>query len=110
MIDDTAIPDALGSPPSVVSSNRRVAYTSARWTGEALRIVGGHLATSGGRALTAIGDDELLAAWIDTVAVFRDPSSDLRRSLDDPLRELTGLSPRGLDASRAASPEKGPRR
>ena len=49
------------------------------------------------RTLRAIPDNELLAAWNDTLAAFLDPTSAERRQLDPHLLQTTGLSPAGLD-------------
>ncbi len=48
-------------------------------------------------ALRATSDDQLLAAWKDTLAAFLDPGSPERRALDPDLLQSTGLSPAGLD-------------
>lgn len=48
-------------------------------------------------ALRATSDDQLLAAWNDTLAAFLDPTSPERRNLDPDLLQSTGLSPAGLD-------------
>ena len=48
-------------------------------------------------ALRATSDDQLLAAWRDTLAAFLDPGSPERRALDPDLLQSTGLSPAGLD-------------
>ena len=48
-------------------------------------------------ALRAIPDNELPAAWNDTLAAFLDPQSPERRALDPDLLQSTGLSPAGLD-------------
>ena len=48
-------------------------------------------------ALRATSDDQLLAAWNDTLAAFLDPGSPERRALDPNLQLTTGLSPAGLD-------------
>lgn len=48
-------------------------------------------------ALRATSDDQLLAAWNDTLAAFLDPTSAERRQLDPHLLQTTGLSPAGLD-------------
>ena len=48
-------------------------------------------------ALRATPDDDLLAAWNDTLGVFLDPGSPERRALDPDLLRATGLSPSGLD-------------
>ena len=48
-------------------------------------------------ALRATSDDQLLAAWNDTLAAFLDPGSPERRALDPGLLLTTGLSPAGLD-------------
>ena len=48
-------------------------------------------------ALRAIPDDDLLAAWNDTLGVFLDPGSPERRALDSNLAQATGLSPAGLN-------------
>ena len=56
----------------------------------------------GSAALATLDDERLAAAFLDTVAAFRDPGSPERRSLDPALRReraaLAGL----LDASLAA--------
>lgn len=49
------------------------------------------------RTLRATSDDQLLAAWNDTLAAFLDPGSPERRQLDSGLLQSTGLSPAGLD-------------
>ena len=48
-------------------------------------------------ALRAIPNDDILAAWNETLAAFLDPASHERRSLDPDLLQATGLSPAGLD-------------
>ncbi len=48
-------------------------------------------------ALRATSDDQLLAAWNDTLAAFLDPGSPERRNLDPDLLQSTGLTPAGLD-------------
>lgn len=48
-------------------------------------------------ALRATSDDQLLAAWNDTLAAFLDPGSPERRNLDPDLLQSTRLSPAGLD-------------
>lgn len=47
--------------------------------------------------LRATSDDQLLAAWNDTLAAFLDPGSPERRQLDSGLLQATGLSQAGLD-------------
>ncbi len=47
--------------------------------------------------LRATSDDQLLAAWNDTLAAFLDPGSPERRQLDSGLLQSTGLSQAGLD-------------
>lgn len=47
--------------------------------------------------LRALPDEDLLAAWNDTLAAFLDPTSAERRELDPALLQATGLSPAGLD-------------
>ncbi len=47
--------------------------------------------------LRATSDDQLLAAWNDTLAAFLDPASAERRQLDPHLLQTAGLSPAGLD-------------
>ncbi len=48
-------------------------------------------------ALRAIPNDDLLAAWNDTLTAFLDAESPERRALDPDLLQATGLSPVGLD-------------
>ncbi|MCY3930950.1 MAG: hypothetical protein OXH70_04480 [Acidobacteria bacterium] len=48
-------------------------------------------------ALRATSDDQLLAAWRNTLAAFLDPTSAERRQLDPYLLQTTGLSTAGLD-------------
>ncbi len=48
-------------------------------------------------ALRAIAEEDLLAAWNDTLAAFLDPTSSERRNVDADLLQSTGLSPAGLD-------------
>ncbi|MCY3966916.1 MAG: hypothetical protein OXG83_18035 [Acidobacteria bacterium] len=51
----------------------------------------------GARALRAIPEEDLPAAWNDTLAAFLDAGSPERRELDPDLLQSTGLSPTGLD-------------
>src|SRR3954451_5778506 len=74
-----------------------IRYSAARWTPEALGKVVTALA-EGEAALRAIPDDELLAAWGDTVSTFLRTVSLERRALDPPLARLCGLSREGLRA------------
>ncbi|HEY4587919.1 MAG TPA: acyl-CoA reductase [Thermoanaerobaculia bacterium] len=74
-----------------------IRYSAARWTPEALGKVVAALA-EGEAALRAIPDDELLAAWGDTVSTFLRTVSLERRALDPPLAHLCGLSKEGLRA------------
>jgi hypothetical protein len=60
------------------------------------------LRTRGNAALADVEDARLEAAFLDTVAAFRDPSSAERRALDPALRESAALSRGCLDASLAA--------
>ncbi len=53
--------------------------------------------TASAPALRAIFDDDLLAAWNDTVAAFLNANSPERRALDPDLLAATRLSPAGLD-------------
>ena len=53
--------------------------------------------TASAPPLRAIPDDDILAAWNDTLAAFLDPGSPERRQLDPNLLAATGLSPAGLD-------------
>ena len=73
-----------------------VMYANARWTAPELAALMARLAGPGAAALDALADDELLAAWRDTVAAFRDPGSAERRALDPALARLAGLSADGL--------------
>ncbi len=50
-----------------------------------------------GPSLRAVADDQLLAAWNDTLGAFLDPASPERRALDPHLLQATGLSAAGLD-------------
>jgi hypothetical protein len=89
-LPDAAIPRRLATPGA------RQADT--RWdAGSVARLVE-HLARAGGPALAAVRPQELAAAWLDTVAAFRDPASAERRRLAAPLARTSGLSPEGLDA------------
>lgn len=88
-------------PPSVTPHFRAVEkpvrYTSARWTPELL----GRLAATlreGAATLREIPDEDLLAAWGDTVATFLRHTSLERRALDPSLARLCGLSREGLTA------------
>ena len=74
-----------------------IRYSAARWTPEALGRVVAAL-REGEEALRAIPDDELLAAWGDTVSTFLRTVSLERRALDPPLARLCGLSKEGLRA------------
>ncbi len=74
-----------------------IRYSAARWTPEALGRMVAAL-REGGEALRAIPDDELLAAWGDTVSTFLRAVSLERRALDLQLAKLCGLSLDGLRA------------
>lgn len=50
----------------------------------------------GARALRAIPEEDLVAAWNDTLAAFLDANSPERRNLDPNLVQTSGLSPAGL--------------
>ena len=69
--------------------------------GEALRAAD-RLRARGKAALAALDDDRIAAAFLDTVAAFRDPESPERRRLDPDLRETAELSAGTLDASLGA--------
>ncbi|HYU36205.1 MAG TPA: acyl-CoA reductase [Thermoanaerobaculia bacterium] len=67
------------------------------WTADALaRVMVG--LREGGAALRALPDEDLLAAWAETVETFLDPTSPERRELDPELARLCRLSPEGLAA------------
>ncbi len=53
--------------------------------------------TASAPALRAIPNDDLFAAWNETLAAFLDPTSPERRQLDPDLLQATGLSAAGLD-------------
>jgi hypothetical protein len=65
----------------------------------AIRRIAEHLAIEGGRALGAIDDSRLEAAFLATVDAFRTPQSEERCRLDPELRSATALSQPCLDAS-----------
>src|SRR3954466_2485462 len=77
-----------------------IRYSAARWTPEALGKVVTALA-EGEAALRAIPDDELLAAWGDTVSTFLRTVSLERRAPGPPLPPPPGLSQQGLPAGPA---------
>jgi hypothetical protein len=100
MLSDAYLPAALahGRAPVFRAAERPgVRYNAARWTPEALGRVVAAL-REGGAALREIPDEDLLAAWGDTVATFLRTGSLERRALDPPLARLCALSRDGLRA------------
>lgn len=89
-----------GPGPAAFAAVERsgVLYGSATWTAAELASLMAHLAGLGADALDACSDAELLDAWQDAVAAFRDPRSPERERLDPALTRLTALSPAGLAA------------
>ena len=86
-------------PAAFAAVERRgVLYGSATWTAPELAALMAHLGGRGAAALDGCSDGELLAAWQDAVATFRDPRSVERQRLDPALARLTALSPAGLAA------------
>src|SRR3954454_4904004 len=69
-----------------------IRYSSGRWTTAALGKVVAAL-REGEAALRAIPDDDLLAAWGDTVSTFLRTVSLERRALDPPPARPPGRSP-----------------
>lgn len=74
---------------SRVATQRRSGMSTPHATAQGLAAVA--------RTLRAIPEDDLLAAWNDTLTAFLDPQSPERRALDPDLLQSTGLSPAGLD-------------
>jgi hypothetical protein len=101
MLYDAYVPPSLahgrGAPVFRAVERPGVRYSAARWTPEALGRVVAALA-EGAAELRAISDEDLLAAWGDTVATFLRPGSLERRALDPPLARLCALSKEGLKA------------
>jgi hypothetical protein len=99
MLHDTALPPGLEPSGSGVEEREGWSYASARWTPDDLKLVMSRLAGPGAQALAGLDDGRLLAAWSETVEVFRRPDSPRRRDLDPVLGRLTRLSPAGLSAA-----------
>jgi hypothetical protein len=101
MLYDAYVPPSLahghGAPVFRAVERPGVRYSAARWTPESLGRVVAALAEGAG-GLGAISDEDLLAAWGDTVATFLRPGSLERRALDPPLARLCALSKEGLKA------------
>src|SRR4051794_27785820 len=101
MLYDAYVPPSLahgrGAPVFRAVERPGVRYSAARWTPESLGRVVAALA-EGAAELRAISDEDLLAAWGDTVATFLRPGSLERRALDPPLARLCSLSKEGLKA------------
>ncbi len=95
MLRDAFLPASARMPVFRAVERPGIRYSAARWTPEALGRVVGAL-REGAAALWQIPDDELLAAWGDTVAIFLRTGSLERRALDPPLARLCGLSREGL--------------
>ncbi|MCL4839955.1 MAG: hypothetical protein KJ058_18540, partial [Thermoanaerobaculia bacterium] len=95
---DFHLPPGLAPAGEEVATREGLPWRHGRWHGGALAAVASRLAGDGVRALAALPDRELLAAWTETVARFRDPGSPQRRGLDPLLAPLAGLSPAGLAA------------
>ena len=89
-----------GPGPAAFAAVERsgVLYGSATWTAPEVASLMAHLGGRGAAALDACSDAELLAAWKDAAAAFRDPRSPERERLDPALARLTALSPAGLAA------------
>ncbi len=99
MLLDAYVPPSLahghGAPVFRAVERPGVRYSAARWTPESLGRVVAAL-VEGAAGLRAISDEDLLAAWGDTVATFLRPGSLERRALDPPLARLCALSKEGL--------------
>jgi len=95
MLRDAFLPSSARMPVFRPAERPGVRYSAARWTPEALGRVVVAL-REGAAALREIPDDDLLAAWGDTVATFLRTGSLERRALDPPLARLCGLSREGL--------------
>jgi len=83
--------------PATAPAERGVRYQAARWRPEELGRLVAEL-ERGGAALRSLSDEELLAAWAETVAAFLDPGSPERQGLARALACSTALSPQGLAA------------
>ncbi|HEY0513236.1 MAG TPA: acyl-CoA reductase [Thermoanaerobaculia bacterium] len=100
MLRDAYLPASLAhsrEPVFRAVDHPGIRYHAARWTPDALGRVVAAL-HEGTEALREIPDDDLLAAWGDTVATFLRTGSLERRALDPPLARLCGLSRDGLRA------------
>src|SRR4051794_41229659 len=85
-----------------------IRYSAARWTPEVLGKVVAAL-REGEEALRAIPNDDLLAAWGDTVSTFLRTVSLERRALDPPPAPPCGVSQGRRPAARAAGVRGGGR-
>jgi hypothetical protein len=95
---DTAVPAGIRPASTAVDAAAGVCFAAARWTGDELARLATHLGARGAAALDGLDDRDLLAAWSDTVAAFRDPRSAERQALEAPLAAAAGLSRPGLAA------------
>jgi len=98
LLADFHLPPGFAPATEEIASLRGATWRRGRWSGERLANLAQVLAREGTPALAAIADRELLAAWAETVARFRDPASPERRVLEPALPALAGLSPAGLAA------------
>lgn len=98
MLSDAFLPPGLPAPPFQEQERDKVRYRSARWSPEDLGGLADQLAGEGARALVELPPRRVLAAWRETVALFRNPGSPERHRLDPALARLCRFSPEGLTA------------
>jgi len=97
MVHDAAIPAGI-EPVYTAAERQGIYYSAAMWTPDLLELLALDLQISGRDSLAQIPGRALLDAWCETLAVFRDPGSAERQTLDPVLPRLCQLSPAGLEA------------
>lgn len=97
VLRDAYLPPGLPPPETALAERVGILYSAARWRPEELGRLVAEL-ERGGAALRALADEDLLAAWSETVEAFLDPGSPERQGLDRALARSTALSPQGLSA------------
>jgi hypothetical protein len=99
MLRDAFLPSSLArsAEPHLRRVEGPAPYLAARWTPESLGKLTAAL-QAGAAPLREIPEEDLLAAWGDTVATFLRPGSLERRALAPALARLCGLSREGLKA------------
>lgn len=97
MLADAALPPGFLRPAHAIAEVSGVAFPSARFGPDELARLAARL-EGGAAGLRRLADDELLAAWEETVGELLDPRSAVRERLDPALVRLCRLSPEGLQA------------